>query len=660
MTLRIVLLLLFSAVSASAAQKWTALRSPNFQFVGDASAGQIKEVAEEFEVFRWGFSQFFRLREGDSSAGTTVFVFESDYDFKPYKPLYKGKPANVAGYFLGDDEKNLIALAVDGEVPRVVYHEYVHRLMNDNLPNVPPWFSEGFAECFGSLEVEGRKLRIGRAIGEHVSLLNQRTFMPLEKLFAVTHDSPEYNEDEKQGLFYAESWALVHYLMLGENMKYQQPLFRFLNALNSGQPAARLFEQIFETDLASFQKTFEAYIQQRVAWPAAEIRPPNGFDPARNLKPRTMPEAEVEYHLGDLLLRMDRLAEAEAHLKKSIQADAKLGEAHAAMARLQSEQDKEADALASIEKAVALSPENYLVRYYRALLTRRSKRPLTDVDSEIVRSDLKKSLSLAPQFTAAVEMLANVNLQRNTDIVPTIDMLVQARQTSPGNDNLKLLLAYAVSRTGDRELARPAALEIARSGSASPGMKQSALQLIDYLDRARASFNSTPARGTAAGGDPPLPVRQETRTGPRMPVVSESVTVAPEPDAPVRPRLEREPVAEVEPASGAAEDSDRPYAIGPAGREIAGTSVFLGRLTLLDCRDGLTITVVGERGPVYFHSRAPEKVRFTRLTTQVGTSIECGPVAAASGLPVSITYIAAPKEGTPGELLAIDFIESGR
>jgi hypothetical protein len=240
---RLLLALLFvcHALPASAAEKWTRVESKNFTLVGNASENEIREVAEGLEVFRTVFSRFFKMKEG-SSVATTVVVFRSDQAFKSFKPLYQGKPANIAGYFQPGPDMNLIVLAADMETPRVIYHEYVHRLMSDNLTSLPPWFQEGFAECFSTMEIEGRdkKVRMGRAIGEHVALLNERRFMPLERLFAVEHGSPEYNEEEKQGLFYAESWALVHYMMFDSDQRRAQ-FNSFLGDIGRGIPAPRAF-----------------------------------------------------------------------------------------------------------------------------------------------------------------------------------------------------------------------------------------------------------------------------------------------------------------------------------------------------------------------------------------------------------------------------------
>src|SRR5678815_1250261 len=137
-------LLLLCAFHAVAADKWTRVQSRNFTLVGNASENEIRDVAEGLEVFRTAFSRFFTVKEG-SSTSTTVIVFRSDQAFKPFKPTYQGKPANIAGYFQPGTDMNLIVLAADMETPRVIYHEYVHRLMSDNMGSLPLWFQEGFA-----------------------------------------------------------------------------------------------------------------------------------------------------------------------------------------------------------------------------------------------------------------------------------------------------------------------------------------------------------------------------------------------------------------------------------------------------------------------------------------------------------------------------------
>ena len=466
----------------AAADKWTSVQSKNFLLVGNASESQIRDLGENLELFRTAYSKFFPLRETASSVGTTVVLFKTDSDFRPYKPLYQGKPANISGYFQSGPDMNYIALSADIETPRVIYHEYVHRLMSDNLSSLPPWFQEGFAECFSTLEIEGRdrKIRLGRAVAEHVELLNTRRFMPLEQLFAVTPASPEYNEEDKQSIFYAESWALVHYMMLGPQDR-RDKFSAFLNGLNKGTPAPEVFQRVFQTDLTSFQKVFEAYIQQRLAWPALEISSPGSLDRNKDMTARTLSEAESEFFLGDLLLHSSGLAGAELHLRNAVRLDPMLAKAQAALGRVLLQQNKESEAAAYFRRSIELDPGNYLAHYYYASSIRRGNGALTEAEWRVARSELLKSIELAPHFVAATQMLANLNLTRNTDIPQTVEMLRKARTYAPGDDNLAVMLAFALVRTSEREEARALAGAVLLNSSLDPTTREDAESVLDFL-----------------------------------------------------------------------------------------------------------------------------------------------------------------------------------
>jgi hypothetical protein len=208
--------LLISPLPARAADKWLSIRSKNFLLVGNASESAIRRVGRDLEEFRSALGNVFPAVREQASIGTTVLVFKDDVSFRPYKPLYQGKAGNVAGYFQPGEDVNFIALAADTESPRVLYHEFVHSLTRDSALPLPLWASEGLAELYSMFEVSGREIILGRAIGEHLTTLNQ-AMMPLDTLFSVGQGSPYYSETNKQTMFYAESWATVHYLMFGNN-----------------------------------------------------------------------------------------------------------------------------------------------------------------------------------------------------------------------------------------------------------------------------------------------------------------------------------------------------------------------------------------------------------------------------------------------------------
>src|SRR5688572_21722188 len=254
--------------ASAAKDAWLKVQSAHFTLIGDASEKEFRNVGMRLEQFREAFSQIFSQIFSpsviNSSVPITVIIFKNDSAYRPFKPLHQGRPAEVSGHFQSSGDVAYIALAAGRGAANpyaVIFHEYVHALTSgDSLsaapagafPAVlPTWVSEGLAEYFSSFEMigGGRKGRLGGAIAHHVKLLRERPLIPLETLLAVDQDSPFYVETDKKSLFYAESWALTHYLLRRDVRRAQ---FRqFLKSLAQGVPAGLSFTQAFQTGYAT-------------------------------------------------------------------------------------------------------------------------------------------------------------------------------------------------------------------------------------------------------------------------------------------------------------------------------------------------------------------------------------------------------------------------
>src|SRR5438132_9869837 len=104
------ILLVLLPIVAMAKDKWVSVHSKNFFLVGNAGEQDIRRVALKLEQFRDVFSRLFTKLKLNSSVPTTVIVFKSDAFYRPFKPLYQGKPASVAGYFQPGEDANYITL----------------------------------------------------------------------------------------------------------------------------------------------------------------------------------------------------------------------------------------------------------------------------------------------------------------------------------------------------------------------------------------------------------------------------------------------------------------------------------------------------------------------------------------------------------------------
>src|SRR4051794_8977368 len=91
--------LLFISVPSTAWAKWARLRTEHFVFVGDATDGTIRRVAQKLDHFREVRARALPGAGTKPPVPTVVIVFRSDASLKPYKPLFQGRPVAVAGFF---------------------------------------------------------------------------------------------------------------------------------------------------------------------------------------------------------------------------------------------------------------------------------------------------------------------------------------------------------------------------------------------------------------------------------------------------------------------------------------------------------------------------------------------------------------------------------
>jgi TPR repeat protein len=220
-------------------------------------------------------------------------VFDRDTDFRPYKPLYQGKPKDLTGFFLARPDEVTIAMTTDvpnrDTDPReVIYHEYVHLLLNARDARYPLWLNEGLAELFSTFRIADGKVVLGEPKNQHVAFLQQNALWPLARLFAVTRESPDYNEDARMGIFYAESWAFTHYLVFGADRTNANKLNRFAQRLVRGDDIATSFRETFALDFGTQEDALRNYLSggsyYKGGTPAVAQNIPVAFRPASDLE----------------------------------------------------------------------------------------------------------------------------------------------------------------------------------------------------------------------------------------------------------------------------------------------------------------------------------------------------------------------------------------
>ena len=511
-------------ISAQTRDNWRSVQTNNLFVIGNADPEKLRQVAAWLEFFHSAFGRLISRNVLDASVPTTVVLFRDEASFTPFKPLYQGRPANVAGFFQPGPDVNYIAISLDPghrDPFSTAFHEYVHLHLRDNVPGTPLWLNEGLAEFYGTMKFAGGEAMLGAPLYHYIGLLRQQEMLPLSTLFSIDTTSPHYNEQDKSGIFYGQSWALVHYLMLGGGSNRQEPFRRFLNQVGRGDAPGRALEDSFGMSLDVVERGLEEYVR-RGEFSALRIASadPEAYAAYTAMQRMSLTDAEAVYYLADLLFHINREADAERGFKQAIAFDPKLHQAHAKLGLIYVYQKKYAEAKKHLERAIE-SPQHYSIHYlYAFVLSREGVSPngrITNYSPEsaaLMREHLLKSIKLSPSYAPSYYLLALVNLVTGERLDEALEMVQKARQLAPGRASYSLLLAQIHLRRSETADARNILESLTRSSDTA--VRNEAQDLLDSMSQTNTGAGSRSAGSTRQVSSAMISEPAETGSSPRM------------------------------------------------------------------------------------------------------------------------------------------------
>lgn len=345
------------------ADAWIRLESEHFTLFSDAGERPARRLAADLERLRATLAQLDPDLKLSSPSPTFVFVFKDGRALAPYRLVFEGKPVDVGGYFLARPEANYVAVNADprGDARSIVYHEYLHYVLRNNYPGLPLWLHEGMAQLYSTFDTKGAEARIGLPVGDHARWLQANPLLPVSELFALDVHSKDYHEGVRRNVFYAQTWALAHYLLVGNPVRRDLTL-RYLRTLSRGEPADKAFRAAFGGDLDA---ELLAYVRRGVF---AHVQAPAGTSET-GFRVAPLPRADLLARLGLLLAFLDpsRRTDAEEHLKAALAAHPEHGGALAGLGVLAELSGRKEEAGAWLERAARAAPDDFLVQYHYGL-----------------------------------------------------------------------------------------------------------------------------------------------------------------------------------------------------------------------------------------------------------------------------------------------------
>jgi tetratricopeptide (TPR) repeat protein len=468
-------------------QHWFETRTAHLNIYSCGTPLEVNKLAARLEQFRDAYG-LLAGAQAVMSPPIIVMAFPDHETMQPFLPLYQGKAANLSGFFKRSPEENLIVLEMDGSL-EVIFHEYTHLLLRRNAHIWPIWLNEGMAEIYSTFEASGRGVRIGKPIAHHLRYLAKSQLMPLKELMSVTHDSPQYNETERQGLFYAESWLLTHFLVNGDNPVIKARFAQsYTKLLHLGQTPEEAFTNALGVSLTTVDHELKRYLD-RGQFESIGIVTATDLSAARSVSSRIIGPGEACYRLGNELMRIDRLDAAEgyfAETRRLIPASPLSYEGFGLLAR---DREKPQDAVRYLKEAMNRGSINFLAWFAyaqaRLHLAGDAQGRYTRLDKNVaadIRSALEKSIALMPNFGNAHELLGFLQLVQNEDLPLAEQHLQRAIALDPDNLSYLLSLAQVQIMAKDTDAARRT-LQPLLAPYAEPSLHRKAEELLSELDR---------------------------------------------------------------------------------------------------------------------------------------------------------------------------------
>lgn len=257
---RIPLLALFAAtlvpLQVSAADTWLRIQTDHFELYTTAGERTGRDAILYFEQLRTFFRQVLNQpADAQAEPPVRIFAFRNEKESTPF-----GVGAGIAGYFLpGPDRNSIVLMRAGPEHYSTVIHEYVHLLVNTlvGTAKLPVWLNEGYADLFTTLKPLGKQVRVGDFIPGRLIQLQFNKWIDLADLLRADRKSVYYNERARIGIFYAQSWLLVHMLMVSDD--YRPKYNEFLNHVMAGSDAAQALETVYGRNLKQVSDDLRAY-----------------------------------------------------------------------------------------------------------------------------------------------------------------------------------------------------------------------------------------------------------------------------------------------------------------------------------------------------------------------------------------------------------------
>jgi hypothetical protein len=452
---------IFFSFDVFAAPGWHEYRSTNFIMLSDVDEQDAINHIKDLEVFRAGALKFSGFSNTPDSQTPTVFLFNNRREFE----LYVKNNSTVEGFFQHTLEGPIMVLphykqANDKDKYYAVFHEYVHSLVRDrSIITYPKWYSEGLADLLGATVIKDNHAIVGRSnIWRHWQTTGSERLSVAQLI-----DASKYKDnDQFVSQFYATSWLLTHYLLLGSfagEPDYSGKLWGYLKHRDLEAASVQDFEKALGVTVEALDAALKRYANSKtitgVSFPVSQY--------SEEVAVREFSKAESLFRRADLFDVKGIETKSKYLYKKIKPGDIYYARALSRLAILNGHASDFKNGKTLLDKALKMAPADYDVLvdaahfYGDYVIELKPEKPWTQEQNQLfsIGMDYATQAYQHPNKTQAIMKFKGILHEINGDTIGAIKLYMERYAISPNDIGLNVAIATYLADTPKPGLAIP-------------------------------------------------------------------------------------------------------------------------------------------------------------------------------------------------------------
>ena len=458
--------------------RWAVARSAHFTVITDGGNSEAERLARRFERLRLVFGSLWPTARVDAKQVIVLAPVGTRGLSSLLPPDWaSGDTIHPAGLMVAGIDRVYLGVQADPDQrtgDSIVVHEYVHLLVETNVPAAPLWLNEGLAEFFAAGRLDQSPAVFGLPHTGHLSVLRSREWLPLDALLGATRGSASVRDRWTSATFYAQAWLLVHYLKLADGGRHAAQLTAFTARIAQGVPASRAAFDAFG-DLSQLARRLHDYARGERFFDARF--PGVSAEPSAQVVGAALAPWEAALALGDFLTHVQHFDEAARLLGQAAELAPDEPEVYERQALLAFQQQRPAEALRASERALRTSGSRPLAHFLRAVALIASGDTLTTASTREAEGELRRAIAESPSLAPAYATLGGLLAARDGASLEALALVQRAIALDPSAVGHQVTLGQVLLMSGDVTEAQRVA-ERARASARTATERESVERLL--------------------------------------------------------------------------------------------------------------------------------------------------------------------------------------